>query len=57
MKLLIKTISYMGLVLTLFPSFFVFTGNLSLESSKMFTFIGTIIWFISAPSWINKTNE
>ena len=57
MKPIIKTISYLSLSLTLFPSFFVFTGNLSLDSSKMLTFVGTIIWFISAPSWINKTKE
>ena len=57
MKPIIKTISYLSLGLTLFPSFFVFTGNLSLDSSKMLTFVGTIIWFISAPSWINKTKE
>ena len=57
MKLLIKIISYLSLGLTLIPSFFVFTGNLSLDSSKMLTFAGTIIWFISAPSWMNKTKE
>ncbi len=57
MKLLIKTISYLSLGLTLIPSFFVFTGNISLDSSKMLTFIGTIIWFLSSPSWMNKTKE
>ena len=57
MKLLIKIISYLSLGLTLIPSFFVFTGNLSLDSSTMLTFAGTIIWFISAPSWMNKTKE
>ena len=57
MKLLIRTISYLGLGLTLFPSFFVFTGSLSLDSSKILTFAGTIIWFISAPSWINKVKK
>ncbi len=57
MKLLVKIISYMSLGLTLIPSFFVFTGNISLDSSKMLSFIGTIIWFVSAPSWMNKTKE
>ena len=57
MKNLIKFISYIGLGLTLIPSFLVFTGNISLDSSKMLTFIGTIIWFISAPSWMNKAEE
>lgn len=57
MKLLIKFISYIGLGLTLIPSFLVFTGNISLDSGKMFAFIGTIIWFVSAPSWMNKAEE
>ena len=57
MKLLIKFISYISLGMTLIPSFLVFTGNLSFDSSKMLMFIGTIIWFISAPSWMNKPEE
>lgn len=54
MKRLVKFISYIGLGLTLIPSFLVFTGNMSLDASKMFAFVGTIIWFLSAPSWMNK---
>jgi hypothetical protein len=57
MKLLIKIISYFSLGLTLIPSFLVFTGNISLDSSKMLTFVGTVIWFISAPGWMNKSEE
>ncbi len=57
MKNLIKFISYTGLGMTLLPSFLVFTGNMSLDLSKMLTFIGTIIWFISSPSWMNKAEE
>ncbi len=54
MKLLIKFISYIGLGLTLIPSFLVFTGGISFDSSKMLMFIGTVIWFVFAPSWMNK---
>lgn len=57
MKRLVKLISYISLGLTLIPSFLVFTGNISLDSSKMLTFVGTIIWFASAPSWMNKVEE
>ena len=57
MKLLIKSISYIGLGLTLIPSILVFTGNISFDSSKILMFVGTIIWFISAPSWMNKAEE
>lgn len=57
MKLLVKIISYISLGLTLIPSFLVFTGNISLDSGKMLTLVGTIIWFVSAPSWMNKVEE
>ena len=57
MKLLVKFISYVGLGLTLIPSFLVFTGGISLDSGKMLALIGTIIWFVSAPSWMNKAEE
>lgn len=54
MKLLVKFVSYISLGLTLIPSLLVFTGNISFDSSKMFMFIGTIIWFATAPGWMNK---
>ncbi len=57
MKLLVKFISYISLGLTLIPSFLVFTGNISLDSSKILSFVGTIVWFVSAPSWMNKAKE
>jgi hypothetical protein len=57
MKLLIKFISYIGLGLTIIPSFLVFMGSISLDSSKMFMFVGTIIWFVSAPSWVNEAEK
>jgi hypothetical protein len=57
MKTFVKFISYSGLGLTLIPSFLVFTGNLSFDTSKMLMFIGTIVWFVSAPSWMNKAEN
>lgn len=56
MKTIIKICSYIGLGLTLVPSLLVFTGNITLELSKTLMLIGTVIWFISAPSWMNRTN-
>lgn len=57
MKPVIKLISYIGLGLTIIPSFLVMTGNITLDSNKMIMLIGTIIWFITAPTWMNKTEE
>ena len=57
MKPLIKFISYLSLGLTLIPSFLVFTGNITFDSSKLLMLIGTIIWFLTAPGWMNKAEE
>jgi len=57
MKVLVKLISYIGLILTLIPSLLVSSGNISLDSCKMLMVIGTIVWFVSAPSWMNKAEE
>lgn len=56
MRSLIKLVSYIGLGLTLIPSLLVFAGSISIELSKTLMLIGTIIWFISTPIWMNKTN-
>ena len=57
MKLTLKLLSYIGLVLTLLPSFLVFSGVISLDSHKTLMFIGTLLWFGTAPFWMNKKAE
>ena len=56
MYLFAKIVSLIGLILTLLPSIFVFYGQFTLETCKILMIIGTLIWFISAPRWINKTS-
>lgn len=56
MKTIIKIISFIGLALTLFPSFLVFAGVTTLDTSNVVMFIGSLIWFISAPSWMNQNS-
>jgi purine-cytosine permease-like protein len=57
MKLLLKLLSVMGLVLTVVPSFFVFGGIIDLYSNKLLMFIGTFIWFLSSPFWMNREEK
>ena len=57
MKSFIKLISYIGLALTIIPAFLVFNGKITLEFSKWLMLIGTIIWFLSAPTWMNKNES
>lgn len=57
MKLLIKLISYTGLVLTLVPALLVFAGIINLNSFKVLLILGGLMWFTTAPFWVNKGRE
>ena len=57
MTIILKGISYIGLVLTLFPSFFVLTGSIDLDLNKNLMMLGTAMWFLTVPFWINKRTE
>jgi hypothetical protein len=55
MTTLYKILSFVALAMTLLPSFLVFQGVIDPGLSKTLMFIGTIIWFITAPMWLNKS--
>lgn len=57
MKNILKIISFIGLALTLIPSFLVMKGIIDPQHSKILMLIGTIIWFITASFWMNKTEN
>jgi hypothetical protein len=54
MKKILQFISYLGLILTVLPGFLVFMGKMSFENYKTWVLIGTLVWFTTAPFWINK---
>lgn len=56
-KRLIKIISYLGLAGTIIPSLLVFSGVLDLQTNKHIMAVSMIIWFVSAPFWINEKSE
>jgi hypothetical protein len=43
-----------GLALTIVPSFFVFSGNLSWGDHARLMFVGMVLWFIFAPIGMKK---
>jgi hypothetical protein len=51
---LLKIVSGAGLILTLLPSFFVFFDMMELAYAHSLMILGTLLWFISVPFWINK---
>ena len=55
MKILIKIGSFVSLVLTIVPSLIFFTGGLELSQMKIYMGVGMVLWFVTAPFWINKS--
>lgn len=56
-KKLLITISFIGLALTIIPSFLVFAQKIPLEQNKTLMFTGTVIWFVSAPFWMKRKKD
>jgi hypothetical protein len=54
MRTLTIIISFIGLALTIIPSFLVLIGEASMDQNKNFMLIGTLLWFGSVPFWMNK---
>ena len=57
MKNLIKIGSFVSLVLTIVPSLIFFTGDLELSQMKIYMGVGMVLWFVTAPFWINKSSK
>ncbi len=55
MKQLIKIVSILGLALTLLPSILLFQEVISANLCKQLMLLGTVMWFTTAPSWMNKS--
>lgn len=54
---LLKIISYLSLAGTIIPSFVVFFGDMDLQLSKSIMAVSMVVWFLTAPFWINKKSE
>ena len=57
MRIFLIIVSAIGLVLTIVPSFFVLAGSMELDMNKNLMFLGTALWFVTVPFWINKPKE
>jgi len=57
MKTLLKIVSLVGLLTTIVPSFLVFADIITLDTNKLLMILGTLLWFISVPFWMNKKVE
>ena len=57
MKTILKLVSLLGLLITIVPSFLVFADVISLDTNKLLMILGTLLWFISVPFWMDKKVE
>ena len=57
MKILMKIGSFFSLVLTIVPSILFFVGDLELSQMKIHMGVGMVLWFVTAPFWINKSSK
>ena len=56
MTALLKTLSFVGLALTVGPSFLVFAGAIAWETHAALMLVGTVLWFATAPFWMNPAD-
>lgn len=56
-RIILIIISFVGLALTIVPAFLVFFQTMTLDQNKNLMFIGTIMWFITAPFWMKHKKE
>jgi hypothetical protein len=54
MRTLAKIISYLALVVLIVPSFLLFAGKMDLDACKIWMFAATVVWFVTAPFWMDR---
>lgn len=54
MTLLLKILSFIGLVLTIVPSVLVFTDGIAFDMHTNLMFFGMLLWFSTAPFWMKE---
>ncbi|MEX0599421.1 MAG: hypothetical protein WD423_09645 [Rhodothermales bacterium] len=57
MNIFWKVLSAFGIGLTVLPSFFVFAGSISWQTHANLMLAGTVLWFATAPLWMEGTTQ
>lgn len=57
MKRILQLISLLGLLLTIVPPVFLFSGNINHETQNFLMLVGAFTWFISAFFWLGKKSK
>ncbi|GEM_PF-937075 len=56
-KIILKTLSYLGLLFTAVPAFLSFHGLITFKQYEIFMIVGAFMWFLSAPFWVTKKDK
>jgi len=54
MTAVLKTVSFVGLALTVVPAALVFAGTMAWSTHATLMLIGTIAWFVTSPFWMQE---
>jgi hypothetical protein len=57
MKALVRTVSAAALIGTILPPFLYLVGRIALGSVHVFMLVATLVWFASAPLWMNERHS
>jgi hypothetical protein len=49
-----RIISWLALGGTIVPSMLFFTGQATLDQTKLWMLIATVVWFATAPVWMDR---
>jgi len=53
-KIILKLLSFIGLGLSIVPAILVFSAEMDTDTCKQLMFLGTVLWFATAPLWMNE---
>jgi len=54
---LLQIVSWLALVATILPSALFLAGRITLDQSKAWLLVATIVWFAATPFWMGRKDE
>ncbi len=57
MRRVFQTISWISLAATIIPSVLFLAGSMTLDQSKNWLLLATIVWFVHTPLWMGRPPE
>jgi hypothetical protein len=57
MMKILKTISLLSLLLLILAPLAYLQGRLQLDTTKTWLIVATLVWFVSAPFWMNRRRQ